>query len=58
MSSGVNLSLIPSDYSLTMFSIRFSEKKSWNTSKWEAEIGMVGPTGDLNDGDWIDGGRP
>ena len=31
-----------------MFSIRSSEKKSWNTSKWEAEIGMVGPAGDLN----------
>ena len=31
-----------------MFSIRSSEKKSWNTSNGEAEIGMVGPTGDLN----------
>ena len=32
---------------LTIFSIRSAEKKSWNTSTGDAGMGTVGPTGDV-----------
>ena len=34
-------------YSPTIFSIRSAEKKSWNTSTGDAEMGTFGPTGDV-----------